>query len=199
MNKYVGMTLVFVLGFAAVALAQVSTDNAYQTRYVANLAQGDSSIRIGNTGARGAVPATPGPGGEICANVYSFATTGQMAACCTCLVPPDGLVSLSVRQDLLPNGSVFPPPNALMIKLLASVPVADTCPGPSTVNTATLAPGMVAWATTPQASSVFPLVPAFTETPFTPSTLSASELTKLATQCTAIQSGVHFCKACPAS
>ena len=110
MNKYVGMTLVFVLGFAAVALAQVSTDNAYQTRYVANLAQGDSFIRIGNTGARGGVPATPGPGGEICANVYSFATTGQMAACCTCLVPRTALCRSRCGKTCCPTAASFPRP-----------------------------------------------------------------------------------------
>ena len=198
MNRYACMTLVFILSFATVAFAQVSTDNAYQVRYTVNLNQGDSFIRIVNTGARGGVPATPGPGGEICADVYGFAPNGQMNSCCSCLVPPDGFVSLSVWQDLLRDSSVFPTPNAMAIKLLATVPVAGVCQA-SAVNTATLAPGLASWGTTLQPSSFFISTPEVKESPFTPSTLSASELAKLAAQCTAIHGGAHSCKSCPAS
>ena len=191
MHKYFGLTLVFVLGFAAVAPAQVSTDNAYQVRYTEYLSKGDSRIRIVNTGARGGVSGAPGPGGEICTNVYAFAPNGQMKGCCTCLVPPDGLVALSVRDTFLPNKG-FKVTDALVIKLLATVPVAATCPGASTVNVATLAPGMASWVTTLDKKGPS------TETPFTPSTLSASELNKLAVQCAFINGGPHFCPSCPA-
>jgi len=190
MHKYVVPTLGLVLGFATVALAQVSTDTPYQVRYAENLAKADARIRIVNTGARGGVSATPGPGGEICANVYAFVPNGQMKACCTCLVPADGLVSLSVRDNFLPN-KTLKTTDALVFKLLATVPVSATCPGASTVGTATLAPGMAAWANTLDKKGPS------TETPFTPSTLSAAELNKLAVQCAFINGGSHFCPACP--
>lgn len=105
-------------------------------------------------------------------------------------MPADGLVSLSVRDNFLPN-KAFKVTDALVFKLLSTVPVSGTCPGASTTNTATLAPGMTAWATTREKKGPS------TETPFTPSTLSASELAKLAGQCAFINSGSHFCAACP--
>lgn len=191
MRKYAGLTFVFVLAFATVAAAQVTTDNIYQVRYTEGLSKADSRIHIVNTGARGGVSVTPGPGGEICANIYAFHSSGQMKDCCTCLVPADGLVSLSVRDNFLPN-KAFKVTDALVFKLLSTVPVAGTCPGASTTAVATLAPGMTAWATTLEKKGQS------TETPFTPSTLSASELAKLAGQCAFINSGSHFCAACPA-
>ena len=83
---------------SAAAVAQVSLDNAYQVRYATMNA--DSTIRVANTGARGGIPAGGvGPGGEICANLYGFTANGQMAGCCSCLVPPNGLGTLSTRTD----------------------------------------------------------------------------------------------------
>src|SRR5262249_19581584 len=154
------------------------------------LSKADARIRIVNTGARGGVSVTPGPGGEICANIYAFQTNGVLKDCCTCLVPADGLVSLSVRDNFLPN-KAFKTTDALVFKLLSTVRTAGTCPGASTTASATLAPGMAAWATTRDNKGPS------TETPFTPSTLSAAELAKLATQCAFINNGSHFCAACP--
>jgi len=191
MRKYVGLTVVFVFAFTTRATAQVSSDGIYHVRYTEGLSKADSRIHIVNTGARGGVSIPPGPGGEICANIYAFQPSGQMKDCCTCLVPADGLVSLSVRDNFLPNKG-FKLTDALVFKLLSTVPVSGTCPGASTTGAATLAPGMAAWATT-----LYKKGPS-TETPFTPSTLSAAELAKLAGQCAFINSGSHFCAACPA-
>jgi len=69
MRKYVGLTMVFVFAFATGAAAQVATDGIYQVRYTEGLSKADSRIHIVNTGARGGVSVTPGPGGEICASL----------------------------------------------------------------------------------------------------------------------------------
>jgi len=163
MTKYACMILVFVLGFAAVAFAQATLDTPYQVRYITNVYQANAFIRIVNTGARGA-SVLPSLVGAICANVYGFATTGQMVSCCNCLVRTDGLVSLSVWQDLLPSPTVSVA-DGMVIKLLASVPVGGSCgTSAASVDTETLTPGLVAWTTTPQPAAFSGFFPGLPET-----------------------------------
>lgn len=192
----------------AVAFAQVSTDNAFQVRYASNLpaigsANPDSVVNITNTGARGLVTNQSGTtasiGGAICVNVYGFAADEQMVGCCSCPVTPNGLVSLSAAQDIISNTLTPARPTSLVIKLLATVPVGGSCTNSAAaVTSATLAPGLAAWGTTPHvgpAAGTFSI----TETAFTPSTLSASELAHLGSVCQFIigqGSGFGICKSC---
>jgi hypothetical protein len=201
------------------AFAQVSTDTPFQVRYFANVdcsaastpmcaaapaARPDSFVNITNTGARGGVTDTSGTaaslGGSICANVYTFDYQEEMASCCSCPVTPNGLVSLSVQQDLISKTLTPAKPSSGVIKILATVPVGGTCVGSAgTVATATLAPGLAAWGTTNHAG---PVAGTFstTETAFTPSTLSASELSHLGRVCSFIigqGSGFGICRSCP--
>ncbi len=212
---------ILVLASAAsiAAFAQVSTDTAFQVRYVSNIdcsasstpacpgapqARPDSFVNISNTGARGGVTDTSGTtasiGGAICVNVYTFNYDEQMASCCSCPVTPNGLVSLSVQQDLISKTLTPAKPSSAVIKLLSTVPVGGTCNlSAAGVATATLAPGMVAWGTTNHAG---PVAGTFstTETAFTPSTLSASELAHLGRVCAFIigqGSGFGICRSCP--
>jgi hypothetical protein len=190
------------LVFSTVAMAQVSTDNAFQVNYAANLNVGDSLINITNTGARGGVMLASGTsaatGGAICANVYAFSPDEQMISCCSCPVTPNGLVSLSARQDLTSNTLTPAVPTSIVVKLLATVPVGGTCASSAAgVLTATLAPGMLAWGTkihVPTVGGTFQ-----TETRFEAATLSASELSRLGTLCTFIAangSGFGICRSC---
>jgi hypothetical protein len=64
----------------------------------ANGARPDQTLRITNPGA-GIDPAI-NPSGDLCANIYVFRTNQQLAECCSCLVTPNGLRTLSVDFDL---------------------------------------------------------------------------------------------------
>ncbi|HVW86732.1 MAG TPA: hypothetical protein VHB50_18735 [Bryobacteraceae bacterium] len=192
---------------AAVALAQnpVTADSPYQIRYASNLTIGDSVVNISNSGARGGVTLQSGTsaavGGSICANVFVFAPDEEIVSCCSCPVTPNGLVSLSAQRDLVVNPLTRGTPTSVVIKLLATVPVGGSCSNSAaSVATATLAPGMVAWGTTLHANtSAAAGTYDTTETAFTPATLSASELGRLANTCSFILaqgSGYGVCNSC---
>ena len=191
--------------FSVVALAQnpVTADSPFQVRYASNLAIGDSVVNITNTGARGGVAFQSGTtaniGGSICANVYTFSPDEQLISCCSCPVTPNGLVSLSARNDLISNTLTPGVPTSIVIKLLATVPVGGSCTNSAAAaGRATLAPGMAAWGTTIHATPVAGTY-AVTETAFTPSSLSASELSRISNLCAFIVangSGFGICKSC---
>ena len=114
--------------FSVAAFGQV--DVPFQVRYASNLAVGDSVVNITNTGASSTV-AFPTQNGNICANVYVFSPDEQLISCCTCLVTPDGLISLSARNDLISNTLTPGVPTSITVKLVSSLPVAGlglTCP-----------------------------------------------------------------------
>ncbi len=191
---------------ASVVFAQpATTDTPYQVRYATKLDVADSVVNITNGGARGASlnsGTSAATTGAICANIFVFSPGEDMLSCCSCPVTPNGLVSLSAKLDLI--STVNAPPTSIVIKLLATVPVAGTCSGSaSTVTTATLAPGMIAWGTTIHVAQQIPGAPAaygVTETAFTPATLSAGELNKLGNLCAGLvansTAGSSICKAC---
>lgn len=196
-------------------------DGPFQTRYVANLHVIDSLINITNTGSNGAMPWGPGIGpqaGNICVNVYAFSPDEQMIGCCSCHITPNGLASLSVFNDIRTMTLTGVTPNSMMIKLVATAtggtPAAPTYTGgvsacsqsAAGLNlTHPIAPaGMAAWATTGHMHGLYPVPAApppfaITETPFTPATLSAGEITSLNNRCTAIignAGGFGQCRSC---
>ena len=206
MNLHKMRTILAAISFSVVAFAQnpVTVDSPFQVRYASNLNIGDSVVNITNSGARGAALSagtSASTTGAICVNVYAFSPDEQMISCCSCPVTPNGLVSLSSRNDLISNTLTPAVPTSIVIKLLASVPVGGSCNGSAaTVGTqgAGLAPGMLAWGTTLHAS---PVAGTFygSETQFLPATLSAGELTRLTQLCTFIQangSGFGICRSC---
>ena len=187
--------------FLLTNLAPPSTQS-YLVRYVSNLNLGDGVINITNTGERGAGLAagtTAATAGAICANVYAFSPDEQMVACCSCPVTPNGLVSLSAREDLLSNTLTPAVPTSIVVKLLASVPQGGSCANSAAgVTAAILAPGIQAWGTTAKANTAGTGV-ALVETRFAPATLSPSELNRLQQLCTFIGangSGFGICRSC---
>ena len=194
----------------------IGCSNAFQVKYFSNLHLADSFINIVNTGANGAPLNGPGfgPAGNICANVYAFSPDEQLVSCCSCLITPNGLVSLSVRDDLRANTITGTAPDSMVVKLVTTA----TGPGPTFTGTTcagsaaaagtaafpTIKGGTAAWGTTahfPGAGAV-PAAPApfsTTETPFTPATLSDGELASITNRCTNIignGSGFGICRAC---
>lgn len=192
---------------AAFAQNPVTADSPYQIRYASNLTIGDSVVNISNTGARGgnidlASGTSASVHGSICANVYVFQPDEEIVSCCSCPVTPNGLVSLSAQRDLI-NNPLFAhgAPTSIVIKLVATVPVGNSCTNSANaVTTDILAPGMVAWGTTIHAnSSAAAGTYAVTETAFTPATLTAPELLRLTQLCNfaVLQgSGNGICNSC---
>jgi hypothetical protein len=198
--------ILFPIVFSVAAFAQnpITADSPYQIKYASNLAVGDSVVNISNTGARGAgfgSGVSASTTGAICANVYTFNADEEIISCCSCPVTPDGLVSLSAKNDLIINPLTPSTPTSVVIKLVASVPVGGSCTNSAAaIGTATLAPGMVAWGTTLHANtSAAAATYAVTETAFTPATLSAGELARLAYVCGIVLnqgSGFGVCNSC---
>ena len=205
-------TILAAMTLSMVAFAQ--QDTSFQIRYAANLPPlgGDSVINLTNTGANGAPLNGPGFGaasGNICVNVYAFSPDEQLISCCSCLITPNGLVSLSVSSDLVSNTLTGVRPNSVVVKLLATLAGAGGGGTGATActNSAALAGtlgftipknGLLAWGTT-----VHPGVAAgsfaTTETAFSPATLSDGELASITGRCTGIignGSSFGICRSC---
>jgi hypothetical protein len=182
----------------------VAADAPYQVKYVSNLAVGDSVINITNTGANGGVGLGSGTSasvpGAFCANVYVYDPSEAIVSCCSCPVTPNGLVSLSAKNDLINNTLTRGIPTSIVIKLVATVPMGGTCNNSALLaGTSTLGEGMAAWGTALHANSSIAATYAVTETAFTPASLGAGELTRLAYGCGAIAnvgSGFGVCNSC---
>ncbi len=194
------------LSVAAFAQNPIAADSPFQVRYAANLNLGESWINISNTGANGAALMGPGFGtaaGNICVNVYAFSPDEQEISCCSCLVTPNGLVSLGVVRDLTSNTLTGVIPTSVVVKLVATLAgtggSGTSCTNSAaTATTGTIVSGLVAWMTTVHANGT---ATAVTETAFTPATLSAGELASIAGRCAADignGSGFGICRSCRA-
>ena len=192
-----------VVAMAAFAQNPITADSPFQVRYAANPAAGESWINIVNTGANGAPLLGPGFGGaagNICVNVYAFSPDEQLISCCSCLITPNGVVSLGVNSDLTVKTLTGIVPTSVVVKLVSTLAGTGTsCTNSAaTVTTATIVGGMAAWGTTLHAA---PGGFATTETAFTPATLSAGELASIGGRCAAILgngSGFGVCLSCRA-
>ena len=180
----------------------------FSVRYASNLTSGDSVINITNTGANGAALNGPGFGGaagNICVNVYAFSPDEQLVSCCSCLITPNGLVSLSVNSDLISNTLTGVRPNSVVVKLVNTGADAGFT-GTSCTNSAALAGsaafpiagGSLAFGTTIHGAPVAGTF-AVTETAFSRGTLSRAELASITNRCTnTIGNGSTFgiCRSC---
>lgn len=198
------------LAFAAAAFAQdanlIGPPDAFQVRYASNLNKGDSFINITNTGTSD--DRVLGVA-NLCANVYAFDPSEEMVSCCSCLITPNALVSLSVQGDLISNTLSPSTPTAVVVKLVASSATGasvNQC-NPASIEVlergesgSYLVPGMRAWGTTLHALPA-PGTFGLTETRFENGGLSAAELNHLTSFCGFIQSngsGFGICKSCRA-
>lgn len=172
------------------------------------------NINMTNSGANGASLNGPGFGGavgNICANVYAFSPDEQLVSCCSCLITPNGLVSLSVDNDLLSNTLTGIIPSSVTVTIIPTL-AGPGGTGTNCTNSAALAgtpnfpfkdiaaadSGLFAWGTrllkTPVANSF-----AVTEGPFLRSFVSPLELASLTNRCTNIignGSSFGICRSC---
>jgi hypothetical protein len=185
--------VITALGLASHAWAAAEND-WYQVKYAANLNIGDSKVNLTNTGVQGGED----PLGRICANVYVLDPAEDMVACCSCVLKPNGLYNLSATSDLISNTLTPAVPTSITIKLVATLPINGTTCNASAPTLSTLARGMRAWGTTVHA---LPAAGTYgvTETEFSRSALSGSELRRLTSDCGSIQTnggGFGICRSC---
>ena len=167
------------------------TPATFQIRYVTHLDIGDSAIDISNDGQI----STQSSGGNLCVGVYSFDPNEELQSCCSCLVTPDGLVSLSAKAINATN-LTGENPTSLVIKLLAwattagasstatpGTPAPPTSPAcnAGTPASAVVAGGLHAWGTTLHPVPVSGYTTA--ETSFSTAILSPAEFAHITQYC----------------
>jgi len=194
---------------AAFAQEFIDSDHpdAFQVRYVSNLNLGDSYINITNTGTdvASANSSTKKFGTDkLCINVYAFDPAEELIACCSCTVTPNGLVKLSVTNDLISNTLTPATPSSIVVKLLATNPTtAFPCDAGNTYSSENLKSGMRAWGTSlHKNTSTTPASIAITEGAFVYGGLSGDELDHITTFCGFIEANATppansgICKSC---
>jgi hypothetical protein len=147
----------------------------------------DTTVYITNVGTQ--TGTTADPSGNLCALIYVFEPDQQLAECCGCKITPDGLLTLSVDQNLTSN----PLTGAALIN--GAIKIVSSIAGIAPCNAAKPVPaaGIRAWITHFQDTPDYYK----TETPFSDATLSAGELSNLAAECKILQtegSGAGICK-----
>ena len=183
------------------------SDAAFQVRFASNLALGDSVINLTNAGGSSTLSGltaasapTFAQNGDICANIYAYSPDEQLVSCCSCNVTPNGLNSLSVKNDLASNTLTPIIPSALVIKLLATEGGAKcTANKAATVTSHELEVGLLAWGTTIHALPTSPVSYDVVETKFSAPVLTKAELARMTQLCAFIRangSGYGICKSC---
>ncbi len=185
-----------LLCVGAFAQNPITADSPFQVHYFSNMNLGDSVINISNTGASSTGPGFPTQNGNLAVNVYTYDPSEELVSCCCCVVTPNGLISLSVANDLLSNTLTPGVVTSGVVKLVSSS--GGTGCNAATAGTAgnTLVPGLVAWETNLHSG---PSGTSMTETAFTPATLSGAELNRATLLCSFIQTngtGFGICKSC---
>ena len=71
----------------------------------------DGAVRITNVGTSG---------GNLCADIYVFDPYQELAECCSCKITPDGLLTLSVANNLTANTLTGVPLSSGVIKIVSS-------------------------------------------------------------------------------
>jgi hypothetical protein len=173
------VTLLVGSGWAAVTTPPADTLKVDYFSNANTAGSPDGTLRITHPGTAA---------GNVCASIFVFDPQQELTECCSCLLTPDGLRTLSVNTDLTSNPLTGVILKTGLIKLVSTIPVSNTCPLPTKVNAE---PALRAWTTHIQNSGN-----AVTETASQDATLSAGEVNRLAAQCFAIKldgSGSGIC------
>jgi hypothetical protein len=131
----------------------------------------DATVRITNPGTSGA---------SLCAAIFVFDAQEEMSECCSCLVTPNDLRTLSVNAELTSNPLTGTSLTGGTIRIVSSKLSGASCPAPTSM---TPTAAVRAWATHIQ-NSAFTI----TETASQDATLSSEEQGALQTGCRAIHS-----------
>lgn len=140
----------------------------------------DTSIRITNPGTTGQ---------DLCSMIYVFDQDQQLSECCGCLVSQDGLLTLSLKKNLLTNPLTgVPSKTGTVVVVSADQQTTGGC------NAAAMTPAgtIIAWGTHLSQSGQM----SSSETPFSSSPLSSTLAGSLQAQCAFVQqlgSGQGIC------
>jgi hypothetical protein len=164
------LALIFCAG-SAFALTTPPADTL-KIEYFANANTAgapDATVRLTNPGT---APA------NVCADIFVFDPDQELTECCSCLLSPDGLRTLSVNTDITGNPLTGVSLQTGVIKIVSAKLSNGTCPLPTVINST---PALRAWATHIQDSTF-----AITETAAQDATFSSGELSRLVSECQAI-------------
>jgi len=167
----------------ALCTANVFAQDTLKEDYFANANTSgapDATLRLSNPGTYA--------NGNICASIFVFDPNQELSECCSCLLTPDGLRTLSVDKDVTGNPLTGVVLATGKIAIVSTVPVNNVCPLPTAVYPAA---AIRSWATHIQNSNF-----TVTETASQDATLSSGEITRLGKQCYALSligSGKGIC------
>jgi hypothetical protein len=172
--KKIMMVVICIFALALCTASAFAQADTLKVDYFANANTAgapDGTFRVDNPGTY--------VNGNICASIFVFDPYQELSECCSCLVTPDGLRTLSVNGDLTDNPLTGVVLNTGLIKVVSTVPVAGVCPLPTAVNPVA---AIRSWTTHIQNGNF-----AETETPSQDATLSSGEIRRLAQQCYAVK------------
>jgi uncharacterized repeat protein (TIGR01451 family) len=132
----------------------------------------DGTLRITNPGTSG---------GNLCADIYVFDANEEISECCSCTLTPDGLLTLSVNNDVTGNPDTGTDLTTGLIVIVPAATQGGLCPLPTTL---TSQPSLLAWATHLQTDGSSYTE---TETESPTASLSLQNVNALQTQCADIQ------------
>jgi hypothetical protein len=190
--------LAIALAIATISgAASAQNDSPFTTNYFSNNTTEGApagTLRLSNDGAAVTLSFVGGFSSRtLCANIYVYAADQQLQECCSCPVTPNGLVEENIKTNLTSNtlGRVIP--NEGVIQIVATVDT-GVCDPTATTATTSLARGLTAWTThiENEVGGTFPV----SVTQNSPSTLSATELGNIRTDCqfaTTFGSGFGIC------
>jgi hypothetical protein len=179
--------VVVVVALALVAGSQVAraqsapiTSDVYTVDYYSNAnttGAEDATVRVINPGT---TSLSSSQAADLCALIYVFDANQEMSECCGCQITANGLLTLSVNNNLTSNPLLGTRLHTGVIKIVSSV---DAFPCDPTKITPT--PTLRAWATHIQnkVGTAFPE----TEGESQAAVLGAGERTDLAEDCTVLE------------
>src|ERR1700735_2533261 len=119
------LTLSVATGWAAVTTPPADT---LKVDYFANANTAgapDGTLRITHPGTAA---------GNVCASIFVFDPEQELTECCSCLLTPDGLRTLSVNTDLTSNPLTGVVLSTGLIKMVSTTLTVGTCPLPTNLN-----------------------------------------------------------------
>jgi hypothetical protein len=165
------------------ALALCAGYAAAQTTPPADTLKVDYFANANTAGATDATVRLTDPGtavgGNLCAVIYVFDSTQEMSECCSCVLSPDGLRTVSVNGDLTSNPLTGVTLTTGAIKIVSTPTAGGVCALTRVLNPKA---AIRSWATHIQNGGF-----AVTETASQDAALSAAEVLRLQTECYGIQ------------
>lgn len=165
------LALALCASFAAAAVTTPPADTL-KVNYFSNANTAgapDGTVRITDVGTSG---------GNLCAAIFVYDPQQELSECCSCLLTPNGLRTLSINKDLTSNPLTGVTLTTGSIRIVSTRTVGGSCPLPTTL---TPTAGLRDWTTHIQNSNF-----AVTETTDVDATFSGSEQSILQNNCYAI-------------